>query len=63
MPKPCLLGATSGQKCYITPTFSGIPNKEDKVKAKKKKQNNKSKTFPMVSLILPADLQTDPTGV
>ena len=24
------LGPKSGQKCYITPAFSGIPNKGDK---------------------------------
>ena len=45
---------------YITPAFSGIPNKWDKIKAKKK---NKNRNFPMVSLILPTVLQTDPTGV
>ena len=42
----------------ITPAFSGIPNKEDKVKTKKKAK----KKFPMVSLILPVVLQIDPPG-
>ena len=42
--KPELAGPTSGQKCYITPAFSGIPNKEDKVKAQKQKsKKNKTK--------------------
>ena len=27
-----LVGPTSGQKCYITPAFSGVPNKGDKIK-------------------------------
>ena len=26
-------GPTSGRKCYVTPAFSGIPNKGDKIKA------------------------------
>ena len=29
-------GPTSGRKCYVTPAFSGIPNKGDKIKARKK---------------------------
>ena len=53
-----LAGHTSGRKCCVTPAFSGIPNKGDKMEAKKNKKN-KTKNFPMVSLIL----QTAPTGV
>ena len=41
-----LVGPTSGRKCYITPAFSGIPNKGDKVKAKKKQKKTKTKIFP-----------------
>ena len=40
------MGPTSGWKCYITPAFSGIPNKGDKVKAKKKSKKTKTKIFP-----------------
>ena len=38
-----LVGPTSGWKCYITPAFSGIPNKGDKVKAKKSQKKQKQK--------------------
>ena len=36
---PTFVGPKSGRKCYITPTFSGVPNKGDKIKEQKK--NNK----------------------
>ena len=36
-------GPTSGRKCYITPAFSGIPNKGDQIKAKKNKKKQKQK--------------------
>ena len=35
MPKPCLLG---GPQVGRNPAFSGVPNKEDKVKTKKSKK-------------------------
>ena len=31
-PKSDLAGPTSGQECYITPAFSGVPKKGDKIK-------------------------------
>ena len=31
-PKSEFAGPTSGRKCYITPAFSGVPNKGDKIK-------------------------------
>ena len=31
----------SGQKCYITPAFSGVPNKGDNIKAQKSNKNQK----------------------
>ena len=56
MPNPCLLGGPQvGAKCYITPAFSGMPHKGDKVKAKKR-QKNKNKNCPMVSPSLPIAL-------
>ena len=61
-PKSELAGPTSGRKCYITSAFSGIPNKGDKVKAKKR-QKNKNKNCPMMPVILPTALQITPTGV
>ena len=36
-------GATRGRKCYVTPTFSGIPNKGDKIKAQKKQKKQQQK--------------------
>ena len=45
---------------YITPAFSGIPNTGGKIKAKKNKKTKK-KYFPIVSLILPTVLHTEPT--
>ena len=57
MPKPCLLG---GPQVGRKPAFSGIPNKENKVKTKKKQSK---KEIPMVSLILPIVLHIDSTAV
>ena len=37
---PTFWGAKSGRKCYITPTFSGVPNKGDKIKAGPKEGGN-----------------------
>ena len=49
-------GPTSGRKCYVTPAFSGIPNKGDKIKAQKKNKKNLNKNFSMVSLFQPCRL-------
>ena len=40
-------GHKRGRKCYITPTFSGIPNKRDKIKAGPKEGGNA--TSPVLS--------------
>ena len=40
-PWPLIGRSKSGQKCYITPTFSGLPNKGDKIKAQKSNKNQK----------------------
>ena len=48
---PCILGGPQqrgqnhsgpkrGQKCYISPAFSGVPNKGDKIKAGPKESEN-----------------------
>ena len=42
-PWPLIGRPKSGRKCYITPVFSGVPNKGDKIKATK----TKSKKFPL----------------
>ena len=48
------------KSCYITPAFSGIPNKEDKIKAQKKTEKNKKRKF---SMIPPRVLQIAPAVV
>ena len=40
-------GPKRGRKCYITPTFLGVPNKGDKIKAGRKEGRNA--TSPMHS--------------
>ena len=42
-------GPTSGRKCYITPAFSGIPNKGDRIKAQKKITKRKMVPWPCKS--------------
>ena len=32
-PLPHLLGPKRGRKCYVTPAFSGVPNKGDKIRS------------------------------
>ena len=44
-----------GRKSYITPAFSGVPNKGDNIKAQKQK-----KTLPTLSLTLLEVLQIAP---
>ena len=55
---PAFWGPTSGRKCYITPAFSGIPNKGDNIKATKKTK----KIFSILSLFLSGVLQITPIG-
>ena len=33
LPHPCPQGPKRGWKCYVTPTFSGVPNKGDKIRS------------------------------
>ena len=45
------------------PCILGDPQQRGQSQSKKKKQKKQKQNFPMVSLVLPVVLQTDPTGV
>ena len=45
-------GGASGQKCYITPAFSGVHNKKDNIKAQKKINKINFFLFPEPILLL-----------
>ena len=51
-PWPLIGRPKSGQKCHITPAFSGVPNKENKIKAQKSNKKPKIKNFHRVCHIL-----------